>query len=303
MAVSNANANVIETRNLFIEPPRSQQSRSEGYSNVSQYGMRREFFISYKSENLNLASQLHERLIDEGFSVWFDKARLKPGCKWHAEIEAGCEASRIILPVLTPNWKDSEWTKFETYGAEFVIPLLCEDDFEDVAPLPLREYHYIDFRRPDRETWSKLFAGIRQYLDQEPPEKNRRLALVPYAHNPYFVGREKHLLDIHEKLCRAPSTTLTQGASQAVSGLGGVGKTTLAREYAEKFWRLYRNILWVRADRPIVLEFQRLAEELGLIRERSQDPDDDAQRAMRELSAQTRRSRSNTLPHLSRRPR
>jgi len=248
-----------------------------------------DLFISYKSENVELASRLYERLMGAGFSVWFDKARLNPGCKWHVEIEEGCEASRIILPVLTPNWKDSEWTKFETYGAEFVIPLLYEGEFKDAAPLPLREYQFSDFRQPDEEAWNQLFARIRQYLDQEPPEKTQRLAFVPYAHNPYFVGREKHLLDIHEKLCRAPSTALTQATAQAVSGLGGVGKTTLAREYAEKFWRLYRDILWVRADRPIVLEFQRLAEELGLIREWSQDPEEDARKAMRELSRGPRR--------------
>src|SRR5215813_8653305 len=164
-----------------------------------------DLFISYKSGNINLASQFYDRLIGEGFSVWFDKARLNPGCKWHAEIEAGCEASRIILPVLTPSWKESEWTKFETYGTEFVIPLLCDGEFEDAAPLPLLEYQFIDFRQPDEEIWSKLFASIRKYLDQSPPEKTQRLAFIPYAHNPHFVGREMHLLDIHEKLYRAPS--------------------------------------------------------------------------------------------------
>ena len=53
--------------------------------------------------------------------VWFDKARLAPGFNWHHEIEQGCENSRVILPVLTPRWKNSDWTKFETYGAEAVI--------------------------------------------------------------------------------------------------------------------------------------------------------------------------------------
>src|SRR5262249_35121599 len=37
---------------------------------------------------------------------------------WHGEIEAGRDASRIILPVLTPAWKESEWGRYETYGGE-----------------------------------------------------------------------------------------------------------------------------------------------------------------------------------------
>ena len=61
-------------------------------------------FISYKSYDVKLAEELHERLVNQGLKVWFDKARLKPGYNWHAEIEAGCEASRIALPVMTSLW-------------------------------------------------------------------------------------------------------------------------------------------------------------------------------------------------------
>lgn len=36
-------------------------------------------FISYASGDLELAEQLHWRLVAAGFTVWFDKARLNPG--------------------------------------------------------------------------------------------------------------------------------------------------------------------------------------------------------------------------------
>ncbi len=103
-------------------------------------------FISYKAEDLALAEDLNARLVAEGFKVWFDRARLDPGCNWYEEIEAGCEASRIILPVLTPRWQASQWTKFETYGHECVIPLLFEGDFETAAPTPLKEFQVVDLR-------------------------------------------------------------------------------------------------------------------------------------------------------------
>jgi hypothetical protein len=83
-----------------------------------------DLFISYRSGDLPLAEGLYDRLTRAGLRVWFDKARLRPGCDWHREIEAGCEASRIILPVLTPRWRESEWCRYETYGGEYVMPLL-----------------------------------------------------------------------------------------------------------------------------------------------------------------------------------
>jgi len=75
-------------------------------------------FISYASADIRLAEDLHRRLTAEGFTVWFDKVRLQPGFDWHREIEQGCENSRILLPILTPRWRNSDWTKYETYGAE-----------------------------------------------------------------------------------------------------------------------------------------------------------------------------------------
>jgi hypothetical protein len=66
-----------------------------------------ELFISYASEDLDRATALHRVLAAEVFCVWFDKVRLTPGCDWHEEIEAGCEAAHVILPLVTPRWTKS----------------------------------------------------------------------------------------------------------------------------------------------------------------------------------------------------
>ncbi|EFH84762.1 tetratricopeptide repeat protein [Ktedonobacter racemifer] len=67
---------------------------------------------------------------------------------------------------------------------------------------------------------------------------------VPYQHNPYFAGREGLLVRLHEQLHAGQATAL----SQAISGLGGVGKTQLAVEYAYRYQEEYRYILWVHAE-------------------------------------------------------
>jgi len=57
-------------------------------------------FISYAAADLTFAERVCRRLTAAGIKVWFDKARLSPGCDWHKEIEAGCEASRVVAPVV-----------------------------------------------------------------------------------------------------------------------------------------------------------------------------------------------------------
>jgi hypothetical protein len=97
-----------------------------------------ELFISYASGDLDRASVLHTRLVAEGFTVWFDKARLSPGCDWHKEIEAGCEAARVMLPLITPNWARSEWTRYETYPHKTIMTQLAEGKTKVAKPTPVR---------------------------------------------------------------------------------------------------------------------------------------------------------------------
>ncbi|GHO56521.1 helix-turn-helix domain-containing protein [Ktedonobacter robiniae] len=68
---------------------------------------------------------------------------------------------------------------------------------------------------------------------------------VPYPRNPFFTGREEVLHHLHELLNREHTTALTQ--SWAISGLGGIGKTQIALEYAYQYRQDYHYIFWVSA--------------------------------------------------------
>jgi tetratricopeptide (TPR) repeat protein len=68
---------------------------------------------------------------------------------------------------------------------------------------------------------------------------------VPYQHNPYFVGRETILQSLRQRLIPGEkATTLTQ----SISGLGGIGKTQIAVEYAHRYGEQYEAVLWIQAD-------------------------------------------------------
>src|SRR5581483_10788013 len=62
---------------------------------------------------------------------------------------------------------------------------------------------------------------------------------LPHRRNPLFTGRETVLRQLHESLSNSP---------QALSGLGGIGKTQTALEYAYRYAYEYQAILWVRAE-------------------------------------------------------
>jgi hypothetical protein len=38
----------------------------------------------------------------------------------------GCDAARVVLPLMTPRWAKSAWTRYETYDHDAIIPALAE---------------------------------------------------------------------------------------------------------------------------------------------------------------------------------
>src|SRR6266704_580885 len=69
---------------------------------------------------------------------------------------------------------------------------------------------------------------------------------VPYQRNPFFTGREDVLNQLHQTL--HAETTVALSHPQGISGLGGIGKTQTALEYAYRYRAEYAAIFWVRAD-------------------------------------------------------
>ena len=69
---------------------------------------------------------------------------------------------------------------------------------------------------------------------------------VPHQRNPNFTGRDELLGQLREALGGGESAAITQ----AIHGLGGVGKTQLALEYAYRFASEYSLIWWVRSEGP-----------------------------------------------------
>ncbi|HSM83435.1 MAG TPA: ATP-binding protein, partial [Nodosilinea sp.] len=74
---------------------------------------------------------------------------------------------------------------------------------------------------------------------------------VPYGRNPYFTGRDEVLTTLYQQLHERQTAAISQ--TQAISGLGGIGKTQTAVEYAYRYRDDYRDVFWVRADTELEL--------------------------------------------------
>lgn len=87
---------------------------------------------------------------------------------------------------------------------------------------------------------------------------------VPLPHNPFFTGREEILEALHTNLSTDQMVALTQ--SYALHGLGGIGKTQVALEYAHRYVLEYNAVFWIEAetDETVVSSLLHLAELLQL---------------------------------------
>ena len=80
------------------------------------------------------------------------------------------------------------------------------------------------------------------------------------ARNPGFTGRDGLLVAVRERLVAGDRAVV-----QALQGMGGVGKTQLAIEYAHRFASAYDVVWWVAAEQAGLIgdQFAALGAELG----------------------------------------
>ncbi len=89
---------------------------------------------------------------------------------------------------------------------------------------------------------------------------------IPYQRNPFFTGREDILETLHTHLHAHQNQTSMLTRTYALCGLGGVGKTQLAVEYAYRHAWEYQAIFWIGAEsaETIISSFRFIAEQLHL---------------------------------------
>jgi tetratricopeptide (TPR) repeat protein len=262
------------------------------------------FFVSYTGADRAWAEWIAWQLEAAGYTVTVQVWDSRPGNDFVAWMDRSIRAAERILVVLTPAYDQAtSFTVPELTAAigrdptgelGVLLPVRVVDFTPDGL---LRTRGWVDLVGKDRQAAREaLLAGVSQERpkpDKEPPfpgEQSPEPAFpgqapstptgqqvaaaldlwnVSVDRNPAFTGRVR-LLD---RLRRALTDPRQQPARVAVSGLGGVGKTQLVVEYANRYRQEYRLVWWVRADRPATIrgDLAGLAAAIGL--DEAADPD------------------------------
>ena len=124
----------------------------------------------------------------------------------------------------------------------------------------------------------KHYKYVLKSSSTKPPE-------LPYALC-NFHGREKELQRLHDRFQAGEH-------KQAVSGLGGVGKTQLALKYALQFGNEYKHIFWIQAgaEESVRSRYAEFAGSLRLIRNETRtqtNPQTDEEAAARKQEEQAK---------------
>ena len=91
---------------------------------------------------------------------------------------------------------------------------------------------------------TNVVSGLQIVIHQPAsPTSSSLLWTITSRRNPYFIGRE----DLLTTIANALQTSKGAAPPQALSGLGGIGKTQIALEYAYRFVANYQFVFWARA--------------------------------------------------------
>ena len=226
-------------------------------------------FISYAHEDEALLRQLQTHLASlkrQGLiTSWYDR-EIVAGRDWANEIDEHIEQASVILLLVSADFIASDYCyevemqralERHDAGQARVIPIVLRPvswkglPFTRLQALPTDAKPVTTWGNRD-EAWADVVAGIQSAIeDLSPlPATTVRAALppiwnIPYSQNPFFLGRDDLLERLHVQL--QPGQTIALSQPQAISGLGGVGKTQLAIEYAYRYHQDYRAVLWARA--------------------------------------------------------
>jgi len=225
-------------------------------------------FFSYPRRDLARAQPLLDALATEGVSVWRDQTGLNPGDLITQEILNAIEQSKLFLAFYSAHYPLSRscfvelsaaWGAAESSGEQpspRVLLLNPESTFDHI-PKALQQREALSWAS-DPSGLADLARQIRAQVERLDGDLDRNGKSMPPRYCgmssiavPRFEGRSRELWDLHGYLTADRMSIITGVVGQVlaqVRGMGGNGKSMLAREYAIRFGAAYPGgVFWLNA--------------------------------------------------------
>jgi tetratricopeptide (TPR) repeat protein len=248
----------------------------------------KDFFISYNGADYAWAVWIAWQLEAAGYTTELQAWDFRPGSNFVLEMERAATDTARTIAVLSPAYLAARYPQPE-WAAAFAQDPTGEQGL--LLPVRVRECDlrgllsqliYVDLVGLEEEAAKDtLLQGVRRERAKpsippafpgsvpgpvsEPPRFPGTLPPVwnlPHGRNPHFTGRAALLGELHAALTSGQTAALVQ----AIHGLGGVGKTQVAVEYAYRYATNYDVVWRVRAEESASLaaDYAALAHELEL---------------------------------------
>jgi len=264
-----------------------------------------EVFFSYAHEDETWRIELEKHLSilqRKGLiAAWYDR-KIAPGTEWANEIDTHLKSAQLILLLISSDFLASNYCwgvelqeamRRHHAGEACVIPIILrptdwdETPFAKLQALPTDGKPVSLWHSPD-EAFVNVALGIRTAIDEwqakslpgqslhaTAPSPIRAIQepiwTIPFRRNPFFTGREEVFLQLYAQLQNTQTAALSQPV--AMSGLGGIGKTQTAIEYAYRHKDEYQVVCWIKSSTPeeLVEDFASIAKLLHLPEQQIQE--------------------------------
>jgi tetratricopeptide (TPR) repeat protein len=246
------------------------------------------FFISYNSADKLWAEWTAWTLEEAGYTTVLQAWDFRPGYNFVLEMQRAASEAERTIAILSPDYLDALYTQPE-WAAAFVqdptgekgtllpvrvqkcdpkgiLPAIIRIDLVDLNETAAKKALLQGIKgKRIKPSVKPGFPGVAQRSVTKQPRFPGALPPtwnVPHNRNPNFTGREEHQASLKTALSSGKPAALTQ----AIHGLGGVGKTQLALEYAYRNVAEYDIVWWVRSEEPATLaaDYASLADALDL---------------------------------------
>jgi hypothetical protein len=257
--------------------------------------MNKSFFISYNKADKSWAEWIAWTLEDNGYTTIIQAWDFLPGSNFVLEIQKATTKADCVVALLSQPYLDAVYTHAEWASAFVRDP---KGDSGNLLPIKvgdcllegiLASIIYVDLANlNEAEAAEKLLAAATRKrtkpINRPSFPKSSGASLiekplfpttetpfqrglppiwgVPHHRNPNFIGRDGLLDEIGTSI----ASTQTPAVVQALRGLGGVGKTQLAVEYAYRYAHKYSCVWWLRSEETSTLttDYISLGKSLGL---------------------------------------